>query len=286
MANKKVTLIVLLVIIVIGINMTLFTVDETRQVIITQFGKYIKTVDKAGLHLKIPLMQTVHYFDKRRLEYDAAPAEILTRDKKTLVVDNYARFIIVDPLKVYQTVRDEIGAQARLDDIIYSELREELARHDFSEIIDLRREAIMDTVAKRSAEKAVQYGIRIIDVRIKRADLAEEVKASVYGRMRAERERIAKKYRSEGNEEAMKIRAETDKQKVFILAEAYRRAQRIKGEGDARAIKIYARAFQKDAEFYSFLRALEAYKKFIREGTIVVLESNSELFRYLGSPKK
>lgn len=286
MANKKVILIVLLVIIVIGINMTLFTVDETRQVIITQFGKYIKTVDEAGLHLKIPLMQTVHHFDKRRLEYDAAPAEILTRDKKTLVVDNYARFIIVDPLKVYQTVRDEIGAQARLDDIIYSELREELARHDFSEIIDLRREAIMDTVAKRSAEKAVQYGIRIIDVRIKRADLAEEVKASVYGRMRAERERIAKKYRSEGNEEAMKIRAETDKQKVFILAEAYRRAQKIKGEGDARAIKIYARAFQKDAEFYSFLRALEAYKKFIREGTIVVLESNSELFRYLGSPKK
>lgn len=286
MANKKVRLIVLLVVIVIGINMTLFTVDETRLVIITQFGKYIKTVDEAGLHLKIPLMQTVHYFDKRCLEYDAAPAEILTRDKKTLVVDNYTRFRIVEPLKFYQTVRDEIGAQARLDDIIYSELREELARHDFSEIIDLRREAIMDTVAKRSAEKAAQYGIRIIDVRIKRADLAEEVKASVYGRMRAERERIAKKYRSEGNEEAIKIRAETDKQKVFILAEAYRKSQRIKGEGDARAIKIYAGAFQKDAEFYSFLRALEAYKKFIREGTIVVLESNSELFRYLGSPKK
>jgi len=286
MANKKVTSIVLLVVIVIGINMILFTVDETQLVIITQLGKYIKTVDEPGLHFKIPLMQTVHYFDKRWLEYDAAPAEILTRDKKTLVVDNYARFRIVEPLKFYQTVRDEAGAQARLDDVIYSELREELARHDFSEIIDLRREAIMDTVAKRSDEKAAQYGIKIVDVRIKRADLAEEVKASVYGRMRAERERIAKKYRSEGREEATKIRAETDKQKVFILAEAYRKAQEIKGEGDARAIKIYARAFKKDTEFYSFVRTLEAYKKFIREGTVVVLGSDSELFRYLGSLKK
>lgn len=279
-------LIVLLAAIVVGINMTLFTVDETEQVIITQMGKYIKTIDEAGLHSKIPLLQTVHYFDKRYLEYDAAPSEILTLDKKNLVVDNYTRFKIVDPLKFYQTVRDVVGAQARLDDIIYSELREELARHNFSEIIDLRREAIMDTVAKRSDEKASEYGIKIIDARIKRADLPKEVEASVYARMRAERERIAKKYRSEGNEEAAKIRAETDKQKVFILAEVYRKAEETKGEGDAEAIKIYAEAFEKNPEFYGFLRTLEAYKKFIREGTTVVLESNSELFRYLGSPKK
>lgn len=279
-------LIVLLAAIVVGINMTLFTVDETEQVIITQMGKYIKTIDEAGLHSKIPLLQTVHYFDKRYLEYDAAPSEILTLDKKNLVVDNYTRFKIVDPLKFYQTVRDVVGAQARLDDIIYSELREELARHIFSEIIDIHREGIMDTVAKRSDEKASEYGIKIIDARIKRADLPKEVEASVYARMRAERERIAKKYRSEGNEEAAKIRAETDKQKVFILAEVYRKAEETKGEGDAEAIKIYAEAFEKNPEFYGFLRTLEAYKKFIREGTTVVLESNSELFRYLGSPKK
>lgn len=279
-------LIVLLAAIVVGINMTLFTVDETEQVIITQMGKYIKTIDEAGLHFKIPLLQSVHYFDKRCLEYDAAPAEILTLDKKNLVVDNYTRFKIVDPLKFYQTVRDIVGAQARLDDIIYSELREELARHIFSEIIDIHREGIMDTVAKRSDEKASEYGIKIIDTRIKRADLPKEVEASVYARMRAERERIAKKYRSEGNEEAAKIRAETDKQKVFILAEVYRKAEETKGEGDAEAIKIYAEAFEKNPEFYGFLRTLEAYKKFIREGTTVVLESNSELFRYLGSPKK
>lgn len=279
-------LIVLLAAIVVGINMTLFTVDETEQVIITQMGKYIKTIDEAGLHFKIPLLQTVHYFDKRYLEYDAAPSEILTLDKKNLVVDNYTRFKIVDPLKFYQTVRDVVGAQARLDDIIYSELREELARHNFSEIIDIHREGIMDTVAKRSDEKASEYGIKIIDARIKRADLPKEVEASVYARMSAERERIAKKYRSEGNEEAAKIRAETDKQKVFILAEVYRKAEETKGEGDAEAIKIYAEAFEKNPEFYGFLRTLEAYKKFIREGTTVVLESNSELFRYLGSPKK
>jgi len=267
---------------VVGIVLAAFTVDETQQVIITQMGRYVRTIREAGLHFKIPLIQTVHYFENRVLEYDATPAEILTKDKKNLVVDNYARWKIIDPLKFYQTVRDEAGAQARLDDIVYSDLREEMARHNLSEIIDLRREGIMNTVSKRSDQKASQYGIKIIDVRIKRADLPEEVEASVYARMRAERERIAKKYRSEGEEEGAKIRAETDREKVVILAEAYRRAQKIKGQGDAEAIKIYAQAFEKNPEFYSFFRTLQAYKKLVAEGTTFVLRSDLELFRYIG----
>lgn len=286
MGMKKGTIIILLVIILIGVNMALFTVDETNLAIITQLGKYVRTVKEAGLHLKIPLIQTVHYFEKRILEYDASPAEILTKDKKNLVVDNYARWQIIDPLKFYQTVRNEVGAQARLDDIVYADLREELARHNLSEIIDARREGIMETVFKRSEEKARQYGIKIIDVRIKRADLPQEVEESVYARMKAERERIAKKYRSEGEEEAAKIRAETDKEKVIILANAYKEAQKAKGEGDAQAIKIYAQAFEKDPEFYDFLRTLETYKKTIDKETTFVLRSDSELFKYIDIPKK
>ncbi len=277
---KKV-IILLVVAAVIIATTTLYSVDETQQVIITQLGKYKRTVTEPGLKLKIPLIETVHYFEKRVIVYDAAPTEILTKDKKNLRVDNYARFRIIDPLKFYQTVRNEIGAQARLDDIIYSELREELARHDFSEIIDLRRETIMESVGKRGDKKARLYGIKVIDVRIKRADLPPEVERSVFARMRAERERIAKKYRSEGEEEALKIRAETDKQRVIILAEAHKKAQEIKGDGEAQAIKIYAQALEKDPKLYGFLRTLEAYKKFLTQNTTVVLSSDSELFRHL-----
>lgn len=284
--RKTILIVVWGAIILFGLNLVFFTVDETRLAIITQLGKYVRTIEEPGLHLRTPLLQTVHYFEKRILEYDAAPAEILTQDKKNLVVDNYARWKISDPLKFYQTVRDEAGAQTRLDDIIYSELREELARHTFSEIIAIHREEIMDIVAERSNEKAADYGIKIIDVRIKRADLPKEVEHSVYARMSAERSRIAKKYRSEGNEEAAKIRAEADKQRTIILAEAYRIAQQKKGEGDAEATKIYAAAFGRNPEFYDFIRTLEAYKKILSQESTVVLKSDSELFRYLSSSGK
>jgi len=281
MSAKAIAVIGLLLVAVVGAKTGFFTVDETQTAIITQMGRYIRTVKEAGLHMKIPLIQTVHYFDKRVLEYDASPAEILTKDKKNLVVDNYARWRIVDPLKLYQSVRNITGAQARLDDIIYADLREELAKVNLSDIIDIHREGIMRIVWEKSERKARQYGIKIIDVRIKRADLPREVEESVYARMKAERNRIAKKYRSQGAEEAAKIRAETDKQRAIILAEAYRQAQTIKGQAEAEAIKIYAEAFRKDPEFYDFVRTLESYRKIVGEGTTFVLRSDSELFKYV-----
>jgi membrane protease subunit HflC len=274
-------LIILGVVILILIMMVLFSVDETEQAIVTRMGKYVRTIKEPGLHAKLPLIETVYRFEDRLLAYDAMAREIITADKKNLVMDNYSRWRIKDPLKFYQTVRDVAGAQARLDDIVYSELREELGRHTLTEVISTHREAIMHTVAERCIEKETDYGIEIIDVRIKRADLPSAVEKSVYDRMSAERHRIARRYRSEGEEEAVKIKASTDKEKVIILADAYRKAERIKGEGDAEAIKIYAKAFERDPEFYGFLRTLEAYQKSLSEGTTVVLPSDSEFFRYL-----
>ena len=283
MNKKAIVALVLVILILMGMKAVLFTVDEREQAIITQLGKYVRSVTEPGLQFKVPFVQTIHRFEKRVLEYDATAAKIITKDKKHLMVDNYARWKIIDPLKFYETVRNEFGAQARLDDIVFSEIREELARHTLTEIVSIRREEIMDKVGKQCDEKAREYGIQVMDVRIKRADLPKEVIHSVFARMRAERERIAKKYRSEGEEEAVKIRAITDKERTILLAEAYQVAQSLKGDGDAQAIKIYAEAFEKDPEFYSFLRTLEAYRKSLKEGTTAVLSSDSEFFKYLGS---
>ena len=283
---KIIAIIAIIVIAAAVLALSLFTVDETEQAIVTQLGKFVKEVKQPGLHFKIPLIQTVHRFEARVLEYDAAAAKIMTDDKKHLVIDNYARWKIIDPLKFFQTVGTESGAQSRLDDIVFSEMREELARHSLSEIVSINRKQIMDVVAEQCDQKAGDYGIQIIDVRIKRADLPEEVRHSVYDRMKAERERIAKKYRSEGEEEAVKIRAETDKQKKILLAESYRQAEKLNGEGDAEAIKIYAEAFDKDSEFYSFVRTLEAYEKSLGEGTTIILPSDSEFFQYFSTSKK
>ena len=273
-------------VILLGMKMALFTVDETEQVIVTQLGKYVKSVKEPGLYFKLPLVQVVHRFEKRVLEYDASAAKIITKDKKHLMLDNYARWRIIDPLKVYETVRNEFGAQQRLDDIVFSEIREELARHTLTEIVSIRREEIMDKVGKECDEKAREYGIQVIDVRIKRADLPDEVTHSVYARMKAERERIAKKYRSEGEEAAVKIRAMTDKDRTILLADSYKEAEKLRGGGDAEAIKIYAQAFKKDPEFYSFLRTLEAYKKSLTEDATVVLSGDSEFFQYLNPPRE
>lgn len=283
--NQKIIIpIVCLIVIAVVLAASVFTVDETEQAIVTQLGKYVRTVAEPGLHFKVPFLQNVHRFEDRVLEYDAAAAPIITSDKKHLDIDNYARWRIIDPLKLYQTVRDESGGQARLDDIVFSELREEVARHTLTEIVSVNREAIMEKVHEQCAKKAKEYGIEVIDVRIKRADLPAEVARSVYERMKAERRRIAKKYRSEGEEEAVKIRATTDKEKTILLAESYRQAEKLKGEGDAEAITIYAQAFEKDPEFFAFVRTLEAYKKSLASDTTIVLPSDSEFFRYLSQP--
>ncbi|MHC4725664.1 MAG: protease modulator HflC [Planctomycetota bacterium] len=285
--NKKVIVIIVIIAIVIAALATsMFTVDETEQAIVTQLGKFIREVKQPGLHFKIPLIQNEHKFEARVMEYDAAAATIITDDKKQLVIDNYARWKIIDPLKFYQTVGNEPGAQSRLDDIVFSEIREELARHTLTEIVSVNREQIMDKVAAQCDQKVGDYGIRVIDVRIKRADLPQDVTHSVFDRMKAERQRIAKKYRSEGEEESVKIKAQTDKDKTILLADSYMQAEKLQGEGDAEALKIYAQAYEKDPEFYSFVRTLEAYGKSLGQGTTIVLPGDSEFFKYLSPPAK
>ncbi|MCG3146918.1 MAG: Modulator of FtsH protease HflC [Verrucomicrobiae bacterium] len=276
-----------LVVIAIGAVITaqtLFTVNETEQVIITQFGEFKRTVSSPGLTYKLPFMQTVNRFDRRILVSDAPHAEYLTQDKKRLVADPVTRWRIADPLQFYKTVRDESGARARLDDLVFSELRREVASHTFDVVIGSKREAIMEAVARVAREKAHEFGIEIVDVRVKRADLPREVQASVFARMQAEREREAKRYRSEGEEEAAKLRAETDKERTIILATAEQQAQKLRGEGDATATRIYADAYGKDPEFYTFLRSLQAYELFVGKRSTLFLSAESDLFRYLGSP--
>ena len=282
--KKGTLLIVLIVAILFLANLSLFIVDETRQAIVLQFGKPIRAISEPGLSWKIPFIQNVVFFEDRLLVYDAAPTEIITKDKKTLIVDNYARWKITDPLKFLQTVRDLNGAQARLDDIVYSELRVDLGLFNMSEIVSEKREGIMERVTEVSNEKANTYGIEIVDVRIKRVDLPPENEKYIFERMRAERERIAKQYRAEGQEESAKIIAETEREKTVILAEAYKTAQTLKGEGEAESIRIYAESFNQDPEFYKFYRTLEAYRVTFIDKTTVLLSTDSEFLKYLTKP--
>ena len=280
MGKKIGPVIVVIIVLLFILASVFFTVDETRQAIVFQLGKPVGGIKGPGLHVKVPFLQNVQYFEKRLLDYDAAPAEILTADKKNLVVDNYAKWNIIDPLKFYTTVRNVRGAQARLDDIIYAELRVELGRHNYVDIITKLRSDIMANVTERSDKKSEDYGISVRDVRIKRADLPQENERAVFGRMRTERERQAKKYRSEGQEKSIKIRAGADKERTIILAEAYRKSQILKGEGDAEATKIYAESFGQDSEFFQFTRSLETYRYALGTGTTVVLSSDDEFLRY------
>lgn len=284
--DKKLTgVLIIVIVLIVAINMTIFTVDQTKQAIVVMLGKPVGDVKRPGLHFKLPIVQEVIYFENRLLEYDAAPAEILTEDKKTLVLDNYSRWRIADPLLFYKTVKNISGAQSRLDDIVYAQLRVELGRHTLTDIVSKVRSDVMERVTARSKKIAVDYGIEVVDVRIKRADLPPENENAVYGRMRAERERQAKKYRSEGQEESLKIKADADKDRTILLAEAYEKSETIKGEGDAKALKIYADAFGKDMKFFSFLKTLEANEKSMKDNTTLVLSPKSEFLQYLDKSK-
>ena len=260
---------------------SLFTVDQTESALILQLGKPVRVERNPGLHTKRPFLQQVLRFDNRILEYDAAAKGVITKDKKNLVVDNYAKWRIRDPLLFYQTMRTEIGAQARLDDIIYSNLRAELGKFTLSQVVSESRAKIMETVTKDTNRMALSYGVEVVDVRIKRADLPPENEKHVYDRMKAEREQEAKRYRSEGEEAAIKIRAEADKERTILLAEAKRKAQEIRGQGDAAATRIYAEAYRQDPDFFEFLRTMEAYGKALDDRTTVVLTPESDFFRYL-----
>ena len=278
---KKLLTILLPILAVVGFT-SIFIVDETQQVVILQLGKPVKTVTEPGLNVKLPFpFQEKITFDDRLLEYDSPPEEILSKDKKSLIVDNYVRWKIIDPLQFLKTVQAIPTAKSRMDDIVYSELRRELGTHDMVEIITENREEIMDIVTRQSNSATLAYGISVVDVRIRRVDLPAENEESIYARMEAERKRQANNFRSEGEEEAQKIRAATDRDKTIILADAYKEAEKIRGEGDAKAVQIYARSYSADPKFYEFVRTLDTYKKVVDDKTTLVLPSGSKLFKLL-----
>ena len=259
----------------------LFVVDETQQAIITELGEFKSTISKPGLSFIKPFIEKVTKFDNRILSTDAPPGEYLTLDKKRLVVDFIARWKIVDPLVFFKSVNNLFSANSRIEDIVFSEMREELATHNINEVIAENRELIMDEVKIGSTERLKDFGMELIDVRIKRADLPSEVQRSVFDRMIAERSRISKRYRSEGEEESAKIRAQTDKEREIILADAYATSEEIKGEGDKVATKIYSDSYSKDPSFYEFFRKLDAYDKIIDGKSIIFLPIDSDLLNLL-----
>ena len=278
---KKILIGLVAILVLLGLT-TVFIVDETEQVVILAFGKPVRTITEPGINMKVPFpLQEKIKFDDRLLEYDSPPEEILSKDKKTLIVDNYVRWRIIDPLQFLKTVQAIPTALSRMDDIVYSELRRELGTHDMVEIITENREKLMEIVTFNSNKATLDYGIEVLDVRIRRVDLPAENEESIYARMEAERNRQANKFRSEGEEEAQKIRASTDRDKTIILADAYKEAEGIRGEGDAKAVEVYANAYSADPKFYEFVRTLDMYKKVVDDKTTLVLPADSRLFKLL-----
>lgn len=282
---KQNSIIILGVLAIVLASSSMFTVNMTQSAIILELQKPKKIVTEPGLYFKIPWAQKVLYFSKQLLDNDSPPAEVITKDKKNLLIDNFTVWKIVDPLKFLETVRNIRGAEARLDDLLFSELRVEIGTHRLIDIVTETREAIMETVSTEANKKASEYGIEIVAVRIKRTDLPPEIANSIFNRMRTERERIAKEYRSEGREEATKIRAQTDKEKTILIADAYKKEQEVRGEGDGISTKIYAEAYQKDSKFYAFMRSMEAYKKSLKTDTTILLSKESNFLEFLNNPK-
>lgn len=285
MKKTPIIIIIVIVALILLASQTYYTVDQTESALVVELGKPRRSISEPGLHFKTPFIQQVIKFENRLLIYDASPSVIITKDKKNLVVDNYAKWKIIDPLKYYQTVKNEIGAQSRLDDIIFSKVREELGKHNLLDIIAKTRASLMEDVIRKSNEAAKSFGIEIVDVRIKRADLPPENERAVFERMKAEREREAKRYRSEGEERALGIRARANRDKTIILSEANRKSQILKGEGDAVATKLYADAYQKDPKFFYFLKTMEAYKTVFGERDTMIVTPESEFFRYMKESK-
>jgi modulator of FtsH protease HflC len=274
-------IVMLAIVAAIVISQSVFIVQETQQAIILQFGDPVATIREPGLSFKRPFVQNVITFDKRVLSSDASPQEYLTADKKRLVVDHVTRWRISDPLVFFKAVRTEAGARARLDDIIFSELRRELATIEFMDVISNQREAIEERVAVSALDKAAEFGILVLDVRTKRADLPKEVEQSVFDRMRAERQRESSLTRAEGEELGNIIRAQADRNSAVIVAEGEQQAQRLRGEGEAEAIGIYAGALAQDPEFYAFTRRLQAYDTILKRGDRMIIPSDTEFFRFL-----
>lgn len=281
MQNKPMLIVAILVAIGALVSQSIFTVHQTQKALVLQLGEPIDKVYGPGLHFKLPFIQNVVYFDARILDYDARPTEAFTVDKKAIVLDNYARWRIANPLQFYRTMRTIPGAQARLDDVVYSQLRALVGGYTLTEVVSTHRAQIMTEVTQRVADLMKGFGVEVVDVRIKRTDLPAENQRAIFGRMRAERERQAKQYRSEGVEESTRIRSDADRQRAVTLAEAAKKAEIIRGEGDARAAKIYADAYNMAPDFFEFQRGLDALRNSLHENSRVVLSQDDPFLKPL-----
>jgi len=274
--------IALIGLIVIGLYGALFTVNQTQQALVLQFGEPKRTIQKPGLAFKMPFIQDVVYYEKRVLSLIPQDAEeVILSDQKRLQVDAYARYQISDPLLFYQTVRNELGARGRLEAIIDSSVRRALGRETLASILTGQRNDITRSIGDEVNASVASLGIKIIDVRLRRADYPEATSQNIFNRMKSEREREAKEFRATGEEEAQKIRADAEKTRTVIISEAQRTAQETRGAGDAEAIRTYAESFGQDAEFFSFYRSMEAYRNAMgQDGTSMVLSPSSTFFRF------
>jgi len=314
MDNKKsIIFIVLVAVAVFFLSQATYIVDETEQVVVTQFGKPVgNAITTPGMKFKIPFIHTTHFFDKRYLEWDGDPNQVPTKDKKFIFVDTYARWQIVDPLQFYKRMTNERSAYSRLDDILDGETRNYIARHNIEEAvrssnrkpvstgiagemigdslisINVGRDKIQEMIQKASNEQAKELGIAILDFRFKRINYDKDVETQVYERMKSERYRIADKFKSEGQGEASRINGEKDRELKTIVSEAYKTAEEIKGRADAEAASIYALAYDKSAQsrqLYAFLKSMEAYQKTFDGQTHIILSTDSEFYKYLKGAK-
>ena len=262
---------------------SVFTVHQAEQALVIQFGEPKRVVSEPGLHLKLPLIQEVVYFDKRVLDFDARQEEVPTLDQKQLVVDAFARFRIIDPLTFFQTVNNEQGIQSRLATIISSNLRRVLGQVQMSRVLTEERASLMRDIRDAVNKEAAGFGVDVIDVRIRRVDLPEENSQAIFARMKAQREQEARRIRAEGSKEAQVVRAEADKQQRVILAGAQRRSEILRGEGDAESTRIYAEAYGRDPEFFDFWRSMQAMSRGLAGNTTALVGSpEGAFFRYFG----
>ena len=285
MSRLNIILLIIIAAIAATASSALFIVNETQQALVIQFGEPKRTVDQPGLKFKLPFIQDVIFFEKRVLSFIPDEGEeAILKDQKRLKVDTYARFKIVDPLRFYQSVRNEIEARKQLDTIVDSALREELGLRGLKEILSEQRNSITKNIRDQVNIKARTLGMEIIDVQIRRADYPEVTSQAIFARMISERERIAREFRATGEEEAQKIRASAEKQRVVTVADGARQSQEIRGAGDAEAIRIYAEAFGQDPEFFSFYRSMEAYKKSFNQDDTMVINPTGDFFKFFELP--
>ena len=282
----------LLTIVIFVAALVVYKVDVTQYAVVTQFGNPVRVDENPGLKVKLPdPIQSVQYLDKRVQVYQTSSIELLTLDKKSVALDYYGTWKIVDPIAFLKTVKNQVGAESRLMDVFSSSLGVQMGKYNLEQLVNtdeqkLELDKMTEEVVVYAKDQAADYGIEVVDAQIRVLNFPEANKQSVYDRMSAEREQMAQKYRAEGSEQASNIRSDAEKEQQLILAEAYKKEQQIKGEGDAEDIRIYGEAFQKDPDFYEFIRTLETYEKTIDGNTTLILPSTAEILKYLGGSSK